>query len=116
MSNSAIKSYMRDSSGLVKEFNVMDVFVFNVLGFALGLVLAIAPTFLGGNFPNANPYLVLTLGTGLAILNGYVYSLFAASMPRSGGEYEYVGRTFNHRWGFIANWGFLLFLGLVLVF
>lgn len=101
-----IKDYMRDSSGLVKEFGVLDVFIFNVLGFALGLVLAVAPTFLGGNFPNANPYWVLVLGTCLAILNGYVYSLFAASMPRSGGEYEYVGRTFGHIWGFVANWGF----------
>ncbi|MES1222544.1 MAG: APC family permease, partial [Bacteroidota bacterium] len=109
-----LKDYMRDSSGLVKEFNTLDVFIFNVLGFSLGVVLAIAPTFLGKNFPNANPYIVLILGTGLAVLNGYVYSLFAAAMPRSGGEYEYVGRTFNHRWGFIASWGFSWsqFLGL----
>ncbi len=109
-----LKDYMRDSSGLVKEFSTLDVFIFNVLGFSLGVVLAVAPTFLGKNFPNANPYLVLTLGTCLAILNGYVYSLFAAAMPRSGGEYEYVGRTFNHRLGFIASWGFSWsqFLGL----
>ncbi|MCL4483283.1 MAG: APC family permease [Bacteroidetes bacterium] len=114
MKDLKLKDYMRDSSGLVKEFNTFDVFIFNVLGFSLGVVLAIAPTFLGKNFPNANPYIVLILGTGLAVLNGYVYSLFAAAMPRSGGEYEYVGRTFSHRWGFIASWGFSWsqFLGL----
>lgn len=114
MKDLKLKDYMRDSSGLVKEFNTLDVFIFNILGFSLGVVLAIAPTFLGKNFPDANPYLVLILGTGLAVLNGYVYSLFAAAMPRSGGEYEYVGRTFSHRWGFIASWGFSWsqFLGL----
>lgn len=114
MKENIIRDYMRDSSGLIKEFNKFDVFIFNTLGFSLGVVLSIAPTFLGKNFPNASPYIVLILGTALAVLNGYVYSLFASAMPRSGGEYEYIGRTFNHKWGFVANWGFSWsqFLGL----
>src|SRR5712692_6471130 len=41
------KLFVRQASGLVREFGVLDTFIFNVLGFALGLVLAITPTFLG---------------------------------------------------------------------
>jgi APA family basic amino acid/polyamine antiporter len=106
--------FVRQASGLVREFNISDTFVFNVLGFALGLVLAIAPTFLGGLYPNANVYMVITLGTILALFNGLTYGLFAAAMPRSGGDYVYIGRTLSPSLGFISNWGFSWsqFLGL----
>lgn len=100
------KLFVRQASGLVREFNATDTFVFNVLGFALGLVLAITPTFLGGLYPNANIYWVITLGTVLALFNGLTYGLFAAAMPRSGGDYVFIGRTLSPALGFISNWGF----------
>lgn len=106
--------FVRQTSGLVKEFSATDTFIFNTLGYALGLVLAITPTFLGGIHPNANIYVVLTLGTVLTIFNGLVYGLFSAAMPRSGGDYIFIGRTLHPALGFVANWGFSWsqFLGL----
>lgn len=100
------KLYVRQSSGLVREFSAFDTFVFNTLGYALGLVLASAPTFLGGLYPNANVYLVLTLGVIFSVFNGLIYGLFSAAMPRSGGDYVYIGRTLHPSLGFAANWGF----------
>ncbi len=100
------KIFVRQASGLVREFGVADTFIYNTLGYALGLVLATAPTFLGSLQPNANIYWVLTIGTILTLCNGIVYGLFSAAMPRSGGDYLFVGRTLNPGLGFVANWGF----------
>lgn len=102
------KFFARKASGFRREFSAMDTFIFNTVGFALGLVLATFPTFLGGLYPNANVFVVLTLGTILTICNGLVYGFFSGTraMAQSGGDYLFVGRTFNHAWGFVANWGF----------
>jgi len=109
-----VQQFVRQTSGLVKEFGAGDTFVFNTLGYALGLVLASLPVFLGGIYPNANIYIVLTLGTILTVFNGLVYGLFSAAMPRSGGDYVFVSRTLSPGLGFVANWGFSWsqFLGL----
>lgn len=106
--------FVRQASGLRKEFTVTDTFVFNTLGYALGLVLAVIPTFLGGIQPDADIYVVLTIGTILTVFNGLVYGLFSAAMPRSGGDYVFIGRTLHPALGFVANWGFSWsqFLGL----
>jgi APA family basic amino acid/polyamine antiporter len=113
-SRAATSLFVRQTSGLVKEFSTTDTFIFNTLGYALGMVLAITPTFLGGLYPNANIYVVLTLGTVLTVFNGLVYGLFSAAMPRSGGDYVFIGRTLGPTLGFVANWGFTWsqFLGL----
>jgi amino acid transporter len=114
MSDASGKLYYRASSGLVREFSALDTFIFNTLGYSLGLVLASAPTFLGGLYPQASVYVVLTLGVVLALFNGLTYGLFAAAMPRSGGDYVYITRALSPSLGFAANWGFSWsqFLGL----
>jgi hypothetical protein len=50
--------FVCQASGHVREFNTWDVFVFNTLGYALGLVLASAPTFLGGLYAVNLPALI----------------------------------------------------------
>jgi len=98
--------FARKASGLVREFGFFDTFVFNVIGYALGLVLAITPFFAGALFPGANIFLILIVGTILTIFNGLTYSLLSGAMPRSGGEYVYNGRVLHPAIGFMANWGF----------
>jgi basic amino acid/polyamine antiporter, APA family len=106
MDSSSQRLFVRPASGLVREFSALDTFIFNTLGFSLGLVLATTPTFLGSLYPSANIYWVLTIGVILAVFNGITYGLFAAAMPRSGGDYIYIGRTLGPMAGFVANWGF----------
>jgi amino acid transporter len=98
--------FARKSSGLIREFGVFDTLAFNVIGYALGLVLAITPFFAGALFPGANIFWILVVGTVFALFNGMVYSLLAGAMPRSGGEYVYIGRVVHPAIGFMANWGF----------
>ena len=108
--------FLRRSSGLVREFGGKDVFVFNTIGYALGLVLGIIPLLMAGAVPDANVLLTVALGTVLTIANAMTYAYLSAAMPRSGGEYVYLGRVVHPAAGFTANWGFqwsqLLGLGL----
>jgi APA family basic amino acid/polyamine antiporter len=98
--------FARKSSGLIREFGAFDTIAFNVIGYALGLVLAITPFFAGALFPGANIFLIVIIGTAFALFNGLVYSLLAGAMPRSGGEYVYIGRVLHPSIGFMASWGF----------
>jgi basic amino acid/polyamine antiporter, APA family len=106
--------YVRQSSGLIREFRPADVFVFNTLGYALGLVLAVVPTFMAGLWPEQNVLLVVAIGTVLTLANAAMYGYLAGTMPRSGGEYVYLSRVIHPSIGFTANWGFTWsqFLGL----
>jgi basic amino acid/polyamine antiporter, APA family len=98
--------FLRRSSGLVREFGGTDVFVFNTIGYALGLVLALIPLLMAGAVPEANVLLVVMLGTVLTVANALTYGYLAAAMPRSGGEYVYLGRVVHPGVGFTASWGF----------
>jgi len=108
--------FLRKSSGLVREFGGRDVFVFNTIGYALGLVLALIPLLMAGAVPEANVLVVVMLGTVLTIANALTYGYLSAAMPRSGGEYVFLGRVIHPGVGFTTSWGFtwsqLLGLGL----
>lgn len=106
--------FVRRSSGLIREFRPADVFVFNTLGYALGLVLMVVPTFIAALWPEQNVLLVVTIGTALTIFNAAMYGYLAGVMPRSGGDYIYLSRVIHPAAGFTANWGFTWsqFLGL----
>ena len=93
-------------SGLRREYGLWDTFVFNTVGYALGLVLAVTPFFAGSVFPGRNVLVVLTIGTALTLFNGLMYGGLAGAMPRSGGEYIYNGRVLHPAVGFVTNWGF----------
>jgi basic amino acid/polyamine antiporter, APA family len=106
--------FVRQSSGLIREFRPTDVFVFNSLGYATGLVLAVVPTFAAALWPEQNVLLIVTIGTVLTIFNAAMYGYLAGVMPRSGGDYVYLSRVVHPAVGFTANWGFTWsqFLGL----
>ncbi|HSK15674.1 MAG TPA: APC family permease [Gaiellaceae bacterium] len=106
--------FVRQSSGLIREFRALDVFVFNTLGYALGLVLAVVPSFAAGLWPEQNVLLIVTIGTALTLFNALTYGYLAGILPRSGGDYVYLSRIVHPGIGFTANWGFTWsqFLGL----
>lgn len=106
--------FVRQSSGLIREFRAYDVFIFNTLGYALGLVLAVVPSFAAGLWPEQNVLLIVTIGTALTLFNALMYGYLAGILPRSGGDYVYLSRIVHPSLGFTANWGFTWsqFLGL----
>jgi amino acid transporter len=97
--------FARSSSGLRREFRSLDVFIFNVLAYAIGVSIVIVPPLLG-SYPEANLWIVFGLGVLLSISNGLAYGLLSAAMPRSGGDYVFISRVFRPGIGFIASFGF----------
>ena len=98
--------FVRDATGLVRAFRWYD---------ALILSLAVTgPTYFGiasqigyvsPNVPGADFTTSAAIGLLFMIPLGIVYYLFAVSMPRSGGDYVWIGRAIHPILGFVSGWG-----------
>ncbi|HEY6406411.1 MAG TPA: APC family permease [Ktedonobacteraceae bacterium] len=103
--NSQGQMFLRNATGLVREVSLLDAFIMNTFGMnvAVGAVFLFlqAPAF----FPNGNMLVAVIIGTLLmAFTLLWVYSTFAAAMPRSGGDYVYVSRTLHPFLGWLLGW------------
>ncbi|HUK26982.1 MAG TPA: APC family permease [Candidatus Acidoferrales bacterium] len=99
--------FVRDATGLVKQISGMDalgmcitqmglLYVFNVVAFTPGF------------YPTANPLLGPFIGLLLVLPIAGMYVLFSIAIPRSGGDYVWVGRVFHPGIGFITNFAFTI--------
>ena len=94
--------YVRQASGLVRTVGPRTALIANLV--AMGIVVNFFwVVFASAGYPNAN--LVTTVGIGVLINVGvgYVYWMLASAMPRSGGDYIFVGRIFHPSVGFATN-------------
>ena len=58
-----------------------------------------------GNFPGGSMLLAIVIGTlVMAFTLLWVYSEFAAAMPRSGGDYVFVSRSLHPFVGWLLSW------------
>ncbi len=97
--------FVRNATGLVREVSKWDALIMNSLGMnvALGAIFLLlqAP----GNFPGGSMLLAIVIGTVvMAFTLLWVYSEFAASMPRAGGDYVFVSRTLHPVVGWLMSW------------
>ncbi len=99
------QTFVRNATGLVREVSKWDALIMNSLGMnvALGAVFLLlqAP----GNFPGGSMLLAIVIGTlVMAFTLLWVYSEFAAAMPRSGGDYVFVSRSLHPVVGWLLSW------------
>lgn len=97
--------FLRNATGLLREVSVFDAFIMNTFGMniAVGAVFLFlqAPAY----FPQGNMLVAVIIGTLLmAFTLLWVYSTFAAAMPRSGGDYVYVSRALHPFLGWLLGW------------
>ena len=97
--------FVRNSTGLVREVSRWDALIMNTLGMnvALGAIFLLlqAP----GNFPGGSMLLAIAIGTiVMAFTLLWVYSEFAAAMPRAGGDYVFVSRALHPIAGWLMSW------------
>ena len=85
----------RQASGLVREGKPTDGALFNVLGTTLGPVIGWILLFAIPFYPGSNVLLATAIAFACCIGLNIVYALFAATMPRSGGDYVFISRTFS---------------------
>ena len=94
--------YVRQASGLVRTVSARSALFANLVGMGI-IVNFFWITEASAFYPNAN--LITTVGIGVLInvAVGYVYWMLASAMPRSGGDYIFVGRIFHPSVGLGVN-------------
>lgn len=97
--------FVRKATGLVREVGLVSAMLFcltyTVQIFAPMVVMPYYAAY--GNFVG-NFWLGLAIGLVAALLVNSVYAHFSSAMPRSGGEYVFLGRTIHPLLGFAPNW------------
>lgn len=105
--------FVRDATGLVREFNWFDGMVMG-LGYA-NLAVGAFIIFGWGSwlFPGSNMMISIGLvGFLIDVPIVLAYSMFGASMPRSGGDYVYVSRSLKAGMGFATGLVFFIYLSI----
>lgn len=100
--------YVRQATGLVRELKARDALLMALAFISIPLGYFFFAQ-LPGTFPGVNVPIAFLI-TGLLVAPAMaVYALFAAIMPRSGGDLVFVGRVIHPVVGFINNFGFVVF-------
>ncbi|MGA3405102.1 MAG: amino acid permease [Candidatus Bathyarchaeia archaeon] len=101
--------FVRKSSGLVRTVSTSDAFISNLVGMGI-LVNIFWVVFASASYPGAD--LTATVFTALAVnlLVAYVYWMLSTSMPRTGGDYVWVGRIIHPSIAFMVNATFVVIM------
>ncbi|MFZ1022840.1 MAG: APC family permease [Thermoplasmata archaeon] len=94
--------YVRQSSGLVRTVGPRTALIANLVGMGI-IVNFFWVVFASAGYPNANLITTVAIGVLINIGVGYVYWMLASAMPRSGGDYIFLGRIFHPSIGFATN-------------
>src|SRR5439155_8456295 len=111
--------YERKATGLVRSISLSSGIYFNII--TVGVMWSVlALTQIASGFSNADPVLTSLLALVFCAFPVLLYGICTAAIPRSGGDYVWIGRTFHPWAGLAANvnatiWyvlgnGFLAFL------
>jgi basic amino acid/polyamine antiporter, APA family len=97
------QAFERKATGLVREAGWWDVLVYNLNFISIGLMAAFVFLVIIPSYPGVNVYLTEIVAFILVIPVSLVFAMFAAAMPRSGGDYVYVSRTLHPALGMMSS-------------
>lgn len=106
----ATKIFTRQATGLTKDIGGLDTFVYNVNNQNIGIGVAFMLLFVPGFYAGADMFGAMLIGLVLALPMAFVYALFSAAIPRSGGDYVYISRTLHPMLGFVASWNWVAWM------
>ncbi len=101
--------YVRKSSGLTRNVSANDALIANLVGMGI-LVNAFWVVYASASYPSAD--LAATVFTALVVnmLVAYVYWMLSTAMPRTGGDYVWVGRIIHPSIAFMVNVVFVVIM------
>ncbi|MGZ4480803.1 MAG: APC family permease [Gaiellales bacterium] len=102
--------FARKATGLRREASARDVFIYNTNNQNIGIGVAFMVLLIPPLYAGASMVVATILAGLLALPMAGVYAYFAAAMPRSGGDYVYIGRTLHPFLGFLASWNWVVWL------
>lgn len=98
--------YVRKSSGLIRSINPRDALFSNLVG--MGIVVNLWwIVWASLLYPNADLPLTVWIALFASMLVAFVYWMLSTAMPRTGGDYIYVGRILHPALGFMVNFVFV---------
>ncbi len=103
-------SFVRTASGLTREISPLDVFIYNVVIISIGIGNAFVFLFVPAFYPGADMTLSIAIVTVFTLAESIAYAMFAAAMPRTGGDYVYVSRSLHPALGLALNFNFVVWL------
>lgn len=96
--------FQRQATGLVREAGTWSTLIYNInfisIGLMLMFVLQLEPAF----YPGGDMVGSFLMALLIVLPTSVVFSMLAAAMPRSGGDYVYVSRILGPRLGMISSW------------
>ena len=98
--------YVRKSSGLIRSISARDALFSNLIamGVVVNLWWIVWASLL---YPNADLPQTVWLALVACSLVAFVYWMLSTAMPRTGGDYIYVGRILHPSLGFMVNFVFV---------
>ncbi len=93
----------------MRQIGAFDSFVFNFLSMALFGVM-FTMVFAIGLYPHADLTYSILLALIPAIIIAFTYIIMSVAMPRTGGDYVWVGRIIHPALGFLVNFGLTFYL------
>src|SRR5579872_6984573 len=108
-SDAATGLFTRKASGLVREMGLSDALGINASAISLGGVIVVFISALA-SFQQADLTWPIIVGFFLLLPMTLVYGQLAAAMPRSGGDYIFVGRILHPALGAAVGFGLLILL------
>ncbi|MCI4352753.1 MAG: amino acid permease [Thermoplasmata archaeon] len=94
--------YVRQTSGLVRTVGPRTALLANLVGMGI-IVNFFWVVFASFYYPTANLTETVAIAVVFNLGVAYVYWMLASAMPRSGGDYVFVGRIFHPSLGFATN-------------
>jgi APA family basic amino acid/polyamine antiporter len=98
--------FTRQATGLVRSVSPISHIIFNTFTAPAAFVLAIALFWTLGAFPGNNLYVALALGYVSGIVFAFAISTVTSAIPRSGGDYIFVGRVIHPVVGIVSSFCF----------
>ncbi len=94
--------FSREASGFVRVGTPGRMLGLNVINIGLTYIMFTYWTH-PGVFPQSHLLIAIPIAAAIALFFNLLYTMFATIMPRTGGEYVYLTRTFHPAIGFAAS-------------
>jgi len=94
--------FSREASGFVRVGTPGRMLGLNVMNIGLTYIMFTYWTH-PGVFPQSHLLIAIPIAAAIALFFNLLYTMFATIMPRTGGEYVYLTRTFHPAIGFAAS-------------
>ena len=101
--------FTRDATGLVRQIGAFDAFIFNAFS-TFPFAILFTMIFAFGLYPAANIPVAIVISILPVLAVGVTYIVMSIWMPRSGGDYVWIGRIIHPVLGFMMNFALVFYL------